>query len=142
MPGNQEARHHLGIDIRGERPRCARAPEGRRKALPPALEPVGQTLSEAFVRVGELGGEVPHGASAHAVTGTLRREDLVEERLDLTPGVPRIVPEDRGQGPRLEPLQEPIEDRVTEVLLRAEVVVEVALSAPLSRRTSSSEVRW
>ena len=38
------------------------------------------------------------------------------------------VPEDGGQGPRLEPLEQPVEDRVPEVLFGPEVVIEITLS--------------
>ena len=39
-----------------------------------------------------------------------------------------VVSEDGGQGPRLEPVEQPVEDRVPEVLLRPEVVIEITLS--------------
>src|SRR4029079_17994680 len=84
---------------------------------------------ESRAGVGAYGREVAHRASADAVPGALRHEDLVEEGLDLAPGVPGRVAEDRRQGAGFEPLQEAVEDGVAEILLGSEVVVEVTLSS-------------
>ena len=94
----------------------------------PLLEPTRQPLAEPFVGIGQLGGEIADGAAANAVPGTLGRQDLVEEGLDLGERVPRVISEDGGEGPRLEPVEQPVEDGVPEVLFRPEVVVEITFS--------------
>ena len=125
---DQETGEPLGVDIRGEGASSLGARQGRGQALAPALEPISQALTESLMGIGELHGEVADGAAADTVSGALGRQDLVEEGLYLAERVPPMIPEDGGQGSRLESLEQPIEDRVTEILLGAEVVIEITLS--------------
>ena len=113
---DQEPGERLRVGVRGEPAERPGARQRRGQVLAPLLEPIGQPLAEPFVGIGQLGGEVADGAAADALPVALGRQDLVEEGLDLADRLPGVIPEDGGQGPRLEPVEQPVEDRVTEVL--------------------------
>ncbi len=89
-----------------------------------------QLLAEALVHVGELGGEIAHRAAAHAVALPLRVEHAIEERVELVDRIGVRVREGGPEAPLDEGAPDPIDDRVAEIFLALEVVVEVALADP------------
>ena len=126
---DQEPGERLGVDVRGEDDRApGRASSAAARYCRHCSNPLASRWRKPFVGIGQLGGEVADGAAADAVPGALGRQDLVEEGLDLGERVAGVVSEDGGQGPGLEPVEQPVEDRVPEVLLRPEVVIEITLS--------------
>src|SRR5207249_7096195 len=99
--------------------------QGSAHSLAPGVERLAESLAEAFVTVRKLGGQVPHGAPAHAVPGPLSRHDRIEERVDLGQWRPSRIPEHRLEGPLREEADQPVQDGVAELFLRPEVVIEV-----------------
>lgn len=126
---HQESSDRVRLDLGREGPGRLGPRQGRGQALAPALEPAGQPLAEALVGIRQLGGEVADGAAADTVPGPLGGQDLVEERLDLVQRRARDIPEDRGEGARLKSREQPVEDRVPEVLFGPEMVIEIAFSS-------------
>ena len=82
------------------------------------------------MHVAQLGGEVAHGAPADALAPPLGLEHVVEEAADLAHPGGVGLDETGLERALLELGHELIEDRVAEVFLAAEVIVEVALPDP------------
>src|SRR5262245_32422960 len=80
------------------------------------------------MHVRELRGQVPERAASHAVARALRLEDAIEEATDLRQRPPGRIREAWVQRLRDEGGDDLIEDRVTEVFLAPEVVIEAALA--------------
>jgi hypothetical protein len=106
------------------------APHGLGQTRPPDVEDLGQALTKPFVHVRKLAGQVPHHAPAHAVALPLRVQDAIQERVDLGDRIRIDIREGRAQAALDEGPGRPIDDRVAQVLLALEVVVEVALPDP------------
>ena len=117
-----------GSQSRRTRP-AALAPAKRLgEPRPPLDEDLGQSLAKPLVHVRQLGGQVAHGAAAHAVAPALVLEDAVEERVDLRDRVARGIGERGLEGALEEAPHHPVDDRVAQVFLALEVVVEVPLA--------------
>src|SRR6185436_1857618 len=131
--GALEGRHHEArragrIEVRAEPARLAAALQRGRQHHPPSLENVGQPLPEALVNVGQLAGEIAHGAAAHAVALALDLEQPIQERAHLVERIGGGIDEGRLQGALQEALHHAIDDGEPKVFLAAEVVIEVALA--------------
>src|SRR6185295_19408183 len=91
-------------------------------------EQVGEPGAKPLVHVGQLGGQIAKETATHAVTFVQRVPDAPEEAPDLIQSRALRIFEARLDPARDEQLDDAIEDRVAEVFLASEVVIEIALS--------------
>src|SRR5581483_8839295 len=103
-------------------PASSRALERAREPRLPRREQRGEPCAEALVHVRQLGGEVAHHAAAHAVALALRLHHAVQEAANLSQRRRARVGEAWLQRPIEEPVDNLVEDGVTEVFLALEVV--------------------
>src|SRR3989304_5406652 len=101
---------------------------GPRRA--PWREAPAQPLAKPLVHIRQLRGQVAHGAAAHTVALPLGLQDAIEEAVDPVERRAARIGEARLEGPFDEPPDDPLENRVPELLLALEVVVKVALADP------------
>jgi hypothetical protein len=103
-------------------------PEQRLDLDRPPLEHHLDALAKPLVRVAHLGGQVPHRRRALAPALGLQRDQRVDEERQPLQRVDHRLAQ-HGQPPLREPLELPVQHLVAELLLRLEVVIEVALPA-------------
>ena len=100
------------LALRLQAPVGLRLPKGLGHPLAPHGENLGQPLAKPLVHVRQLGGEVAHGAAAHAVPLALGLEHPVEEGADLGNGVPVGIGEGRVESALDEVPDQPLDDGV------------------------------
>src|SRR6185503_10914573 len=127
---HEELRHPRGVRVRAEPAALLASPDRLREMVAVDVEDAGELLAEPLVHVGELGCEIAHRATAHAVALPLRVEHAVEEGVELAHRIGVRIREGRSETALDEGAPDPIDDRVAQVFLALEVVVEVALADP------------
>src|SRR5688572_1965031 len=123
---DDEARHARDIDVIAEL--RAGFPQHRLELSRPPLEHRREPLPEPFVRVRHLGHEIAERAASTTLRFRLARHLGVDEPVEPIERVDHRVAQDR-QALFRELLEAMLNDRVSQLLLRLEVVIEVGLSA-------------
>src|SRR5688500_11956171 len=114
--------------LAGRRLPLQRLLEQRRDLLPPPREDTLDARPEPLGGIGHLRGHAAERRSGRAAALGLRDDDRVDEEVEPLQRIDQRLAQDR-EAALAEPLEGTIEDLVAELLLRAEVVVEMALPA-------------